>query len=239
MENFNSEFDKEHRAQIIVTAAEQALKRKKYSEGLKLSPLVHKIKAEEYYGYIQKSYPGLVIDELNREIIEMLCLYFTNDKRFEDWEGNILTKGIALGGGLGVGKTYLMNIFAINPRQSYRVKSCQEITLEFRENDYQTFEKYTKTQFDHKANLFTGSNIITYCFDDLGTENVQKVYGNQDNVMSSILSKCYDNMLGQIHITTNLCANQIEESYGERIRSRFRQMFNFIEFTDSSIDRRK
>lgn len=38
------------------------------------------------------------------------------------------------------------------------------------------------------------------------------------------------------HITTNLSASEIENTYGNRIRSRLRQMFNLIAFNKDAKD---
>ncbi len=59
--------------------------------------------------------------------------------------------------------------------------------------------------------------------------------------MTEILEKVYNNryMIGKIHITSNIDAGQIEARYGNRIRSRMREMFNMIEFLPNSPDRRK
>lgn len=40
------------------------------------------------------------------------------------------------------------------------------------------------------------------------------------------------------HITTNLNAEELQEKYGERIRSRMRAMFNLISFPSNSYDKR-
>ena len=41
------------------------------------------------------------------------------------------------------------------------------------------------------------------------------------------------------HFTSNLTAPQIEKHYGERVRSRLREMCNWIEYTVNSTDKRK
>ncbi|MFO8000567.1 MAG: hypothetical protein R6U46_04930 [Marinilabilia sp.] len=41
------------------------------------------------------------------------------------------------------------------------------------------------------------------------------------------------------HFTTNLSANEIEERYGPRVRSRLREMCNLIAFPASTPDKRK
>jgi DNA replication protein DnaC len=41
------------------------------------------------------------------------------------------------------------------------------------------------------------------------------------------------------HITTNLNSSEIEEIYGTRVRSRLREQFNLIAFSESAKDKRK
>ena len=41
------------------------------------------------------------------------------------------------------------------------------------------------------------------------------------------------------HLTTNLSASGIEKFYGNRIRSRLRESFNLIAFSNNSKDKRK
>ena len=41
------------------------------------------------------------------------------------------------------------------------------------------------------------------------------------------------------HFTSNLTAPQIEKHYGERVRSRLREMCNWIEYKSDSFDKRK
>lgn len=41
------------------------------------------------------------------------------------------------------------------------------------------------------------------------------------------------------HITTNLNAEELQDKYGERIRSRMREMFNLVSFSATSTDKRK
>jgi hypothetical protein len=59
--------------------------------------------------------------------------------------------------------------------------------------------------------------------------------------MGEILLSRYDLFLHnkiKTHATTNLNANELEERYGNRVRSRMRQLFNLIAFDKMSIDKR-
>ena len=42
-----------------------------------------------------------------------------------------------------------------------------------------------------------------------------------------------------MHATTNLNAHELEDLYGNRVRSRMRQLFNLIAFDKESTDKRK
>ena len=60
--------------------------------------------------------------------------------------------------------------------------------------------------------------------------------------MAEILLSRYDLYISrklQTHITTNLSATEIEKNYGNRVRSRLRELCNLIAYDRSSIDKRK
>ena len=81
-----------------------------------------------------------------------------------------------------------------------------------------------------------------YCFDDLGTENKLKYFGNECNIMAEILLSRYDEFVSRkliTHLTTNLSATEIENLYGIRVRSRMRKLFNLIAFHSLATDQRK
>ena len=66
-------------------------------------------------------------------------------------------------------------------------------------------------------------------------------FGKDCNVMGEILLSRYDLFLShktKTHATTNLNAKELEERYGNRVRSRMRQLFNLIAFDKSSRDKR-
>ncbi|MCB0746182.1 MAG: ATPase, partial [Ignavibacteriae bacterium] len=66
-------------------------------------------------------------------------------------------------------------------------------------------------------------------------------FGKDCNVMGEILLSRYDLFLQRkirTHATTNLNAQELEERYGNRARSRMRQLFNLIAFDKESKDKR-
>ena len=82
---------------------------------------------------------------------------------------------------------------------------------------------------------------VLYSLDDLGVENNMKYYGNECNTVAEIILQRYElqMMEGTVtHATTNLIAAELEELYGNRVRSRLRSMFNLIAFEKTTSDKR-
>ncbi|WP_348825516.1 AAA family ATPase [Flavobacterium aestuarii] len=175
--------------------------------------------------------------ESDYPIIYKLIAYFLKDEATCFQYSINLNKGILLSGPVGCGKTSLMNLMKhlTATEHKFLVKPCRDISFEFIQDGYQIIHKYSK------GKLYE-SEPKTICFDDLGTENNLKYYGNECNVMAEILLSRYDIFTAkkiQTHITTNLSATEIETHYGNRVRSRLREMLNLIGFERDINDKRK
>lgn len=187
-----------------------------------------------------------VLDEDNLKIYQLLSLYFTGDPLFEE-QGYSLKKGIMLHGNIGCGKTKAMELFAFNPVQGYGKIDCRTISKQFASTDkedggYKAIEKYSGMINSYRPDLHYGQKKLGWFFDDLGTEGAAKNFGNEVLAMQEIIQNRYENHEvpgNATHITTNLSADQIEEVYGARVRSRMREMFNIIPFPQTAKDRRK
>lgn len=184
----------------------------------------------------QLYYPGFKVFAEDYEIIFKLLSYFLKVDAEAEKYNISFRKGILLSGPVGCGKTSLMNIirYFLPQEQRFMIKSCRDISFEFIQEGYSTIHKYSKLSFKY-------SIPRTWCFDDLGTENNLKYYGNECNVMSEILLSRYDLFLSchmLTHLTTNLSSSEIEEIYGTRVRSRLREQFNLIAFNESAKDKR-
>lgn len=173
--------------------------------------------------------------ESDYPIIYKLIAYFLKDE-VTCYQYNIdLNKGILLSGPVGCGKTTLMNLMKTltSTEHKFYIKPCRDISFEFIQDGYEIIQKYSK------GKLYPDPKTI--CFDDLGTEKNLKYYGNECNVMAEIILSRYDIFISKkiyTHITTNLSASEIETAYGNRVRSRLRNMLNLIAFDKSTKDKR-
>lgn len=169
------------------------------------------------------------IYEEDEVVLYKLCIYFIRD--FEACAKLNIdpNKGILLSGPVGCGKTSLMKLLRhIVPHQKfYELIPARNITFAFNNIGYKTIQEYGNSNF--------------YCFDDLGVETTGRHFGKDCNVMGEILLSRYDLFLHRkirTHATTNLNAQELEERYGNRVRSRMRQLFNLIAFDKDSVDKR-
>lgn len=248
MENYNH---------ITLTEAETSealrLARKAKDQKLRNDPYFAKVKEPAHYK--QLSYDDLKAqvltfflntvgeefeeDDENREVLDQLLLYFTGDPLFESKYGLSLKKGILLMGPIGCGKTSLMRAISHNATNPFAIKRCDDIAGQFQKygqevitGNIQPIIAYPDRNFGHK--------FIGCCFDDLGTEDISKNFGNAANVMEKIINGRYvnDTLKAKTHITANLTADQIEGFYGTRVRSRLREMCNVISYSPKAKDRR-
>lgn len=168
------------------------------------------------------------------EIIFKIVVYLFQDKYNAPRYKLDFRKGLMLTGPIGCGKTSLM--FLIRqlkyPGFRYQVVSTRDVCIQFMEQGHQAIKYYASIGI---------KNPLVFCFDDLGTETSMKYYGNDTNVMAEILLSRYDLFVQRripTHITTNLSASELEKMYGNRVRSRMREMFNLVAFEHNCKDKR-
>lgn len=165
-----------------------------------------------------------------------LLIYAIRDKENAFKLGLDLKKGILLSGPVGCGKTSMMHLIKpfLYAKYDYKIKTTRMVSFEFAKYGFEALKPYTeKSNQQHRLSGF--------CFDDLGAEQQIKHFGNDCNVMAEILISRYEQFIENnsvTHITTNLSASELENCYGNRVRSRLRQMFNLIAFDKEARDKR-
>lgn len=183
----------------------------------------------------QKPY---IIHDIDRPPILKLLAYFLRDAAIVEDDGLDLRKGVLVTGPVGCGKSSILQIMRSFCHEVYRpqIFSCREIAFEFAQNGYDVIQKHGRRSF------FPYTQVPrVHAYDDLGLEGPVMYWGNTSNVMAEILLSRYDMYLthGMItHATTNLNSSELEAAYGNRVRSRMREMFNLVAFDASSNDKR-
>lgn len=174
--------------------------------------------------------PKFSVKVEDKDLLHKLISYGISSEEQCMNHGLDLKKGILLTGPVGCGKTSLMSLLPafMYPFQKYQVKNTREIAAEFHKDGFDTIQKY-------------GLRPKPICLDDLGVENNIKHFGNECNTIGEILLHRYDLFINEgivTHATTNLNADELEDIYGIRVRSRLRSMFNLISFSEGTVDKR-
>ncbi|MBV7532865.1 hypothetical protein [Chitinophaga sp. sic0106] len=183
--------------------------------------------------------PHFKVDDIDRPVVLKLLAYFLRDELVAKDEGIDLDKGVLLTGRIGCGKTSLISLMRSLCTEAYRptIISCRDISFEFGRIGFDLISRYSRNAF------FPYSNIPrVHCFDDLGLETNINFWGNNCNVMAEILLSRYDMLIANkmlTHVTTNLNSQELEDLYGNRLRSRMRAMFNLIAFDPATTDKRR
>ncbi len=159
-----------------------------------------------------------------------LCNYIIADLEQCEKLNLDLKKGLLLSGPVGCGKTSFLKLlrYLVPHQKSYQVIPSRNVVFSFNHLGFKTIEDYGNTSY--------------LCFDDLGVEPVGRYYGRDFNVIGEILISRYELLLNhkvRTHATTNLNAEELEDRYGNRVRSRMRQLFNLVVFEENAADKRK
>lgn len=179
------------------------------------------------------------IIEEDHDVIFKLLVYFLHDVENAKKHRIDFKKGILLTGPIGCGKTSIMNLMRyISAAFTHHIMiSCRDVSFQFIQEGYSVIHKYSVNSFRYRG---PEKECKIYCFDDLGVENTLKYFGNDCNVMAEVLLSRYDLFINhkmRTHITTNLNSSEIESIYGNRVRSRMREMVNLMSF-EKGTDKR-
>ena len=186
-----------------------------------------------------------VIDDDNRLVIRFLLYYFNNCRLAEEvfpGRGYKLHKNIMLQGGLGVGKTMIMQCFSEylkrikSPRFFHNLSVTQMVNYYTIHNN---FDRYTFYEEDSRGFMPKPENV---CLNDVGLNDDKVFYGMNTSVLTDdFLLARNDIWAGWdkfAHITTNLDEKALiarftkGDKYG-RLIDRFKT-YNVIPLTGKS-----
>lgn len=178
------------------------------------------------------------LQEADAKVIQALICWALQDVPVAKRIGMDLHKGIYLNGPIGAGKTTLMRLlnYLLPAADHFQLRACRDVAFEFAEDGYETILRYSRKSF------WPGQPVPrTICFDDLGLEPRVQYFGNTCQVMTEVLLSRYDLYRThhmRTHITSNLTPQDIQDIYGNRVRSRMREMFNLVGFSKETDDKR-
>lgn len=164
-------------------------------------------------------------DNDNRKLIDTICFFLSRDKHFETSLNLDSEKGLMIRGTVGLGKTFLFELVKNNPLNPIKIISMIEIAEAVKQDGF--------------YNIDLKDEKIIY-LDDVGTEEATvNHFGTKISWFKDFIEKYYTRkgLFKNLVISSNLSAQQIEDNYGSRVRSRSREMFNLIDI--SGRDRRK
>lgn len=183
------------------------------------------------------------IDSENQRVIELLCMYFSGDERFNkevfDYGNNVkaklnLRKGIGLVSKTkGTGKSVLMTLFQQNKYRPFLKLETKTIAAQFQKKGEEAISTHAQLLPVPRNPTFFYYAQIGICFDDLGFEIAKNNWGSKSDVLADVLFKIYSSNqhagdFSWFHFTSNLYGNDFEQRYDDRIRDRMREMFNTL-----------
>lgn len=187
-----------------------------------------------------------IVDEHNRDVLKFLLYYFNHCELACDvfpGKGHKLDKHILLMGGVGTGKTLIMQIFSEylrytnNPNHFHNVSVTQMVNYFTIHNN---IDRYTYNE--EASNGFNGKPM-NVCLNDLGVDN-RPFYGIDTTTVTSdflharneIWTMTAPEQRKFAHLTTNLTIDELKAKYKDdfgRLVDRFKT-YNIIKLTGES-----
>lgn len=145
---------------------------------------------------------------------------FLRSKTANDADCNF-TKGIAIVGNYGVGKSTLIKCIKQMPKDCglylhngyTHYLDASQFATDYQESGIEVFDRWK-----NKEVLF---------IDDVGEEPQVKYYGNGYPIIAQLLKYRYEKRL-ITHITSNKSPAELGTLYGEGVKDRLKEMFNFF-----------
>ena len=180
---------------------------------------------KDYFKTLNRSF---VVDDENKDFLDLIAKYFTNDPAFETETKGELRKGLMIYGPCGTGKSSVFDIIRKICLEYSLMQfwfsnvSVHDVVTEFNKHGEQVVDKYSRG---------------TVHFDDLGTEKMVQLWGVKENLFTRILQIRYNNFKERgtkTFVTTNHSIQDFKKIYGIQVYDRIFEMFNFIELGGKS-----
>jgi len=221
-----STFQNDYSRKLAIAEFPEAVQRI-INSGEKLTPghCTPEALEELYISRLAVIEPRFMLDEDCAPVIRLIADRLTG--------GVTAKRGLMLLGGIGSGKTLLMRGM-VDVLWCFNIEARLVPTYVLTEN-YGRDGMSALGRFQYSGHeIYPGSTTII--LDDLGAEDIVSHYGQPINVVAEVLLRRYDNRALTFG-TSNLDQRTIRKFYGERVWSRMKEMFNFIELKGE--DRRK
>lgn len=183
-----------------------------------------------------------VIDEHNKDVLRFLLYYFNGsplaEQVFPDARYK-LHKNLLIMGGVGTGKTLMMQIFSeyLRYTKNHRFFHCMSVTQMV---NYYTIhnnlDRYTYNEENSKGFKPEPFNI---CLNDIGVQS-KTYFGMDTQLLTYEFLHARNDIWTQLgntaHLTTNLTIKQLEEKFADgfgRLIDRFKT-YNVIKLTGNS-----
>jgi DNA replication protein DnaC len=177
--------------------------------------LIKKCTANYFFNLLKKnSIKPLIRSEETMPYLETLCYFLSNDSRLAYKLNLDMNKGLWIRGAYGVGKTFPLMCLQNNELIPFQIHSMLTIANEVAENGSYEINEPLKV------------------IDDVGSEqSVVNHYGTKKNWFKDFIELYYAEQkpFNRLIITTNFDFEQVEKSYGSRVRSRVKDMFNIVD----------
>lgn len=189
-----------------------------------------------------------VIDDNNSKVLRFLLLYFNQSPLAEDVfpeRKYKLHKNILLQGGVGVGKTVMMQVFSEYLRRTKNPMFFHNVSVTQMVNHfsiYNNIDLYTYNEGDSKGFAISPHNV---CLNDIGVDN-RPFYGIDTLTVVNDFLHARNELWGNLgitdrkfaHLTTNLTNTQLKDKFSSkddfgRVIDRFKT-YNIIPLTGDS-----
>ncbi len=191
-------------------------------------------KLADYY-FIEKWNRQFEIDGFNTDALNILCCYFSDNKKFNEVHEGDYRKGFILFGNVGVGKTSIFRILELLfkefylPQYNFKFVTARSIISEV------IIESKSKVSSEEFI-IQKYSKSILY-IDDISKNSKAIIWGQKRDVIEEILLNRYDLFCRngkRTFVSTNLSRDEFTTNFSPSMNDRLFDMFNFIDLPGKS-----